>query len=79
MPVCLASENRVLFRCVGRFWFVTFSEPSKVLLVVRVGGIEGYEGVVGQALDALCGLAFKHWFDLLVHCGLPYSSADAVQ
>jgi len=35
-------------------------------LVVRVGGVEGDEGVVGQAFDALCGLACD-WCDLLVH------------
>ena len=48
-------------------------------MVVRVVGVEGDEGVVGQAFDYLCGLACKNGFNLLIHCVLHYSSADAVQ
>ena len=44
-------------------------------MVICVGGVEGDEGVVGQAFDALCGLACDGIVDDLIH---GHSSADAV-
>ena len=53
---------------------VTFFQPFQILLIVGIGGVEGDEGVVGQALDALCLLA-ELVRKKLVHA---QSSAEAI-
>ena len=56
---------------------IAFRQPRQVFLVVPVGGIERYEGVVGKALHACCRLSCETvvW-KLLIH---NYSSAEAAK
>ena len=54
---------------------VALGEPLKIDLVVRVGGVEGYEGVVYEATNN-----FNITRDLILNESIHnYNSADAVQ
>ena len=54
--------------------FVARCDPLQILLVFRVGGVEGDEGVVREALDAGCSTEISVR-NKLIH---GHSSADAV-
>ena len=50
----------LLRRLIRRQRHVSFSQPREVLLVVGVGGVEGDEGVVCEALNAVEICKFVH-------------------
>jgi len=53
---------------------VAFGKPLKIGLVVRVGGVEGDEGAVGEAVN-ICHLPSQRgWLAQFVH---DYNSEDA--
>jgi hypothetical protein len=56
IPLSFVYYSLYLFGLVSRDWGIASLEPFEVLLVIGVGGVEGDEGVVGQAFDALCGV-----------------------
>ena len=56
-----------LLRGVSRRWFVALGQPLKILLVASVGGVEGDEGVVREAFNAMGGLACDGIVDDLIH------------